>query len=301
MIPILLLCASSLKAQAPSVVQNQAAAWASGTSISKTLTLTAGNSLRVSCNAPAGKTFANVTDSQGDAFQPLSGAAPVPTSQTLFVYFAATVKGGSTKVNCLYSAAPGGGEQYDTELSGVESVDLVSTFSGVSGSAIGQILTTQPNDLVLAGVVSGTVTSKGTWTTLSSFDSNLVASQSAPLPATVSAAFGVTSDWILSLEAYSGSPPQTVPTYSFTFAGGPRVSFPIANASSVPACLPADGACSITIQFLVPSGTGACVTGLNGDTTCTGTAGSVFLVKSYTGSDGTVQTLTMPVAVATVQ
>jgi hypothetical protein len=81
------------------------------------------------------------------------------------------------------------------------------------------------------------------------------------------------------------------PPYVFQLQGGPKVTFPM---TSPPACTPADGTCSITIQISAPVGT-VCTTDSTG-TICTGAVGTLSLVKSVTLP--VPQTQTIPVAVA---
>lgn len=293
---ILLLFAVSTYAQTPTVVQTQAARWGSGVSVSLSLTAAPGNTLDVECNVPSAFSVAGVTDSLGDAFSLISAPASIPTSQAQFEFNAVGIKGGVTKVTCTANKAPGNGEIYVRELAGVDDtkpVDVVQTFSDVSGKAIGSIKT-QPDELVLASVISGTVTNASGWTPLSSFDSNLMAAQSSmPEPALMSASFGASSDWVMTLAAYRGPvpPPPPPPTPLQVLIPGlsATLTFPIASAAAVPACLPSDGVCSITIQW---SGPVACDTASPPNCTM-GAPGILFFVKTVTLP--TPQTVSMPI------
>jgi hypothetical protein len=159
----------------------------------------AGDTLLVGCDFNAGISFASVSDTAGDVFTQI---APEVDSSSIAAraFLATNVKGGSTTVTCSAATAPGNNEIYVTELKGVNPsnpIDKVVAVAGQTSPAISSLTTTNANEFLWAYVASGTVSNATGWTSLSAFDSNLVASETQATPAAVQASFPVTRDWTL--------------------------------------------------------------------------------------------------------
>ncbi len=170
---------------------------------SVSVTPLAGDALLVGCDFNAGTTFVGVSDSAGDSFALIAPEADSPNFAAR-AYLASNVKGGSTTISCSASSGPPNNEIYVTELKGVSlsaPVDKVQSVAGSTGSATGSLTTTNANEFLWAYVTSGTVTNAKGWTSLSTFDDNLVTSKAQATPGTVSASFSATMDWTLVLVA----------------------------------------------------------------------------------------------------
>jgi hypothetical protein len=139
----------------------------------------AGDALLVGCDFNAGTSFVGVSDSAGDAF---TQTAPEADSSSIAAraFLATNVKGGSTTVTCSAATAPSNNEIYVTELKGVNPstpIDKAVAVAGQTSPATSSLTTTNANEFLWAYVASGTVTNATGWTSLSAFDSNLIASK----------------------------------------------------------------------------------------------------------------------------
>jgi len=279
------LLAAPLYGQVTITTQPAAAAWGSTKTASVTVAAVAGDALAVECNVPSAFSVTGASDNQGDTFTLQQAQVSQSVSQSQFVFLATGIKGGSTKITCTANAAPGSGEIYALDVSGADTSNPVcasKSFDGTTGNAQGSLTLPVSNCLVLAYVVSGTVSNATGWTAISTLDSNLEASFSGGAAGTiVSAAFGVSTDWSMVLLAVQ---PVVQPAKPFVYQlqGGPAVTFPM---TVPPACIAVDGPnCTITIQ----------VTDSNGNIVAFGVNGTISLVKS--GAQGTQ---VFPVAIAT--
>jgi len=281
---LLLFATLSCFAQTPVAGQAVDASWGGTKTATVSITAIAGKALAVECNVPSNFTVNSASDNQGDTFTLQQSQVSQSVSQSQFVFLASGVKGGATKISCTANAAPGSGEIYAVSISGADLSNPVcasKSFDGTTGKAQGSLNLPVSNCLVLAYVVSGTVSNATGWTAISTLDSNLEASFSGGVAGTiVSAAFGVSSDWSMVLLAVQ---PVVQPAKPFVYQlqGGPSVTFPM---TVPPACIAADGpACSITIQVALQDGT----------IVLSGSYGTISLVKS--GAQGTQ---VIPVAIA---
>jgi hypothetical protein len=167
------------------------------------ITPVAGDALLVGCDFNAGISFVGVSDSAGDTFAQIGPEAD-SSNFAARAFLATNVKGGSTTVTCSAASGPSHSEIYVTELNGVNPtspVDKVLSVGGSTSPATGSLSTTNANEFVWAYIVSNHATNASGWTSLSTFDNNLVASETQATPGTVSASFPVTTNWTLLLAA----------------------------------------------------------------------------------------------------
>jgi hypothetical protein len=200
----------------------------------------AGNTLAVQCDAVSGLAGGKVTDSSGTAFTPIGRVNGTTIQQSVFL-------SGPLASAATDTVACPAGEIYVVELPGAVSVDgasgLIQT-NGATSTASGTLPTTA-GDLVLAFCVTGTCTLPAGWTSLSTFDSNLVAWQVAS-GSNVVASFPVNDAWVLTLVALkpAGSAPPPPPPPS----PPPAPATVVASFACTPAFLP------VTMSTFVPAG-----------------------------------------------
>jgi hypothetical protein len=150
-----------------------------------------------------GIAFVGLSDTAGDNFTQIAPEAVSPTYAAR-TFLATNVRGGPTTVTCSASSGPPNTEIYVTELKGVNlsvPVDRVLSAGGSTRSATGSLTTTNSNEFLWAYIVSGRVSNAKGWTSLSTFDGNLITSKTQAAAGTIGASFSVTSSWVLVLAA----------------------------------------------------------------------------------------------------
>ena len=115
------------------------------------------------------------------------------------------------------------------------------------------------------GLIDGTATNSGSYT--AGFDFGGPNLTFAPT-------------WTALALAFEPPGPLEIPFVGSNGGSGFVATFPIASLSQIPACGPNDGACSLTLQ----------ITDGNGNVITSGSAGSVAIVKTFSGG-----TLTVPI------
>lgn len=192
----------SAQAQISTVGSTRASANNGASQWSVQISPQAGDTLVVGCDYAVGVQFNGVSDTSGDSFSPLGQELDSAFAARAFI--ATNVHGGSTTVTCKAASSSASNEIYVTELKGVNPAVPVDSYAGLAGSsstAKGNIVTSYPNEMVWAYIVTGHATDPSGWTKLSTYDGNLVSYRSQVIPGTVSASFPVTMGWTLVLVA----------------------------------------------------------------------------------------------------
>ena len=206
LLPIIILFFALVSSAHAQIAQTAANSFRSKAIIPKAV----GNTLLVQCdyNGPPPKNAA-ISDSIGTVYASI-GVINATSDLAQFVSISAALTSlSSRKVRC--PAAPTGttfGEIYIVELTGGMSVDGEAQANGAATPAVVTVPATS-GDVVVAFCVTGTCSLSSGWTSLSSFNNNLVAWQKSST-SSVSSSFDVTSDWVLtaiSLEPTVLSPP----------------------------------------------------------------------------------------------
>jgi hapalindole biogenesis HpiC1 cyclase-like protein len=90
-------------------------------------------------------------------------------------------------------------------------------------------------------------------------------------------------DWAAASLTIAG--PLTIQFSGLNGGQGFTATFPVASLNGIPSCATADQDCSLTLQVSMAAGA-LCSTDASGNTTCTGSVGSVAIVKT-TSNNGT--------------
>lgn len=185
-----------------------------------------GNTLLVQCdyNGPPPLSAA-ITDSIGTIYSSI-GVMNATSDRSQFVSMSAALTSVSARaVRCpLPPTGTTFGEIYIVELTGGMSVDGLAQANGAGTPAVVTAPATL-GDVVVAFCVTGTCSLSSGWTSLSSFNNNLVAWQKSSNSNLLSS-FKVTSDWVLtaiSLKPTVLSPPPLPITLTINTAS-PNIS-----------------------------------------------------------------------------
>jgi hypothetical protein len=241
-----------------------------------------GNTLLVQCDyngaPPQG---AAISDSIGTLYTSV-GVVNVSSSRSQFVSISTALTSVSARtVRC--PAAPTGtglGEIYIVELTGGMSIDGEVQGNGAGTPALVTVPAAS-GDVVVAFCITGTCSLASGWTSLSFFDSNLVAWQKSSA-SSVSGSFNVTSDWVLTAISLKPAvlPPLLLP-----------VTLTINNTSPNVSSLIFDDGTAVYVGAIIPQQ-------LNGTTwisTCTVTCdanglltGTFTINPNYADANGNV-------------
>lgn len=233
----LLLCAT-LALPCPAAAQSTVAARLPSVIVTPKA---AGDTLVVECDYNSNAAVAGaVSDSAGTAYSP-AGTVNVSASGFAQLVAISAPLASTSPLTVKCPSSPASGEIYVVEMRGAFALDTFIATNGPSSPASAS-LPAAAGDTVLAFCITGACSNAQGWTTLSTFDSNLVASELAA-GANVSGSFPTTGSWVLTLVALkptaAPSPPPTPP---------PAPGTVIPSFACTPSFLP------VTLSTFVPAG-----------------------------------------------
>ena len=206
------------------VQQNANNTTASSNSVSFPASTAAGNLIMVAFDYPKTATFSSIADSQGNTFTQAGSTLSSKGNKKTRVYYAKNINGGADTVTITFSASTTS-DIYVTEYTGISTVTPVDIKPGATGNSSGTAsasgTTTVPGDILYAFcfVDSGAGCTAGAgFTSLSTFDSNLVENVISTSSGSYAATGTAGSSWTMQMVALKPAP-GLAPSYGFTILG----------------------------------------------------------------------------------